>query len=1193
MCRFLNSSQVVKKDKCYPGALTCVGESYSMLREPTKARVEYGNAVTICNTSDVTTFLGLSGLLLDQGSGVKSSDDSEVDNFGHLSESARRRMSEDYNYLFGVVGPHEKYYIEHLSQLSTTDAAHSSLHVQFLLNYVRVLLNSAAVSLECFAANEVDSDGDSLVLNADSGGIVRDAGSSSGDRDLGSRSIGDSQAVSRGGSIGVTVTVPLSSISTASAAHCSLSTAKAVFFLKLMTLALPSHQEISDLLHSIYTGLGQHTEALSLAKRFMSTSPTYYLGHYLMGRSLLELGRLKQAESALEVAVMLNTNKQASSSKFLIKSKFLLAVAYSDQGMHSSAVPLLRNVVSSVESGMFSGHEDVFLRTFSGGRVTLLMGRYSMERSAYCALGEAQLHVKDYLSAYVALLKCTGSFISSSALMDESYGAGKVGEGTLEMSSKQLRLVSEKWMQLSQVQHALGFEEEAAKSMENSRVKDVKISTEGNRGDSGKSAPDSPTRHSEVSVSPSIADEEVESAALIGEDGNTDIGSNNSTAADLGLYTWNQSTAHSDIGQVEVESHSDLPISIKGQKGPVSVSVIEEKNALKDIISSSTESNPLMKNIYPKNVLSEKVPSVSGIAKVLMSDDSVVTSANKDVMEVINAIKEEVGGKGAMAGTTAKDTVIAGYPVKAVGHVDSSIEVQDPPSKPHTQSGADSGVHTETEIVTTDPPKDCTNSTNSTDSSYDLNSIAVTESQGAAQVEEMPLDLEFAAESERRADASNEFNATYDDSAINVSQISAPTSQEVRADIGRQEGEEGGAGREDANEDKHNLAAKISAEVLSDISIPISNSTVLLEVDQEEIITLKEISTDRNGSAVSNNSTASEVVIESDSVKGTIPQSLLYLNHESGDKASQSTDESSGGGGVDVGVDRKAEREKEREREKEKDGTEDGSGEAVTVTADDSAATLDTSTMRASHENVLEAVTESASLANNTDATASPEPSASTPLSSPVTVPIPDTVPVPIPVTDTVPIPVTVTVPIPATVPVPIPVTDTVPIPVPVTVPTPVPVTVPTLVPVTVPATVPPISQKAPPPPPSPANIRVATQYMTIAKAYTGRGDFELALKQLSKAEKKAENYPEVYFMRAKVYEAMGQVLHTAHCCCCFNDLSAAYCLPYPYVLKVQCNAISAFSTIIPRHSDFLSHFPFLGSHHIHFVNEASDNLPF
>ena len=75
------------------------------------------------------------------------------------------------------------------------------------------------------------------------------------------------------------------------------------------------------------------------------------------------------------------------------------------------------------------------------------------------------------------------------------------------------------------------------------------------------------------------------------------------------------------------------------------------------------------------------------------------------------------------------------------------------------------------------------------------------------------------------------------------------------------------------------------------------------------------------------------------------------------------------------------------------------------------------------------------------------------------------------------------------------------------------------------PCPIPPASSSKPvPPPPTPAEIRMASQYMMIASAYIGRGDYELALNQLAKAEKKAENYPDMYMLRASVYQALGQV---------------------------------------------------------------------
>ena len=54
------------------------------------------------------------------------------------------------------------------------------------------------------------------------------------------------------------------------------------------------------------------------------------------------------------------------------------------------------------------------------------------------------------------------------------------------------------------------------------------------------------------------------------------------------------------------------------------------------------------------------------------------------------------------------------------------------------------------------------------------------------------------------------------------------------------------------------------------------------------------------------------------------------------------------------------------------------------------------------------------------------------------------------------------------------------------------------------------------------ADERVASQYILMARAYMSRGLYELAIKQLAKAFKRAPAFPDVFMVRAEAYLALG-----------------------------------------------------------------------
>lgn len=475
--------QVSKIDKCYPGALNCVGASYLQLKDINKARAAYVTALEFCNATDVPTLHGFSLCYLElDGKNL----------YNIVTEDFIRSKNDDYTAILDAISPHELTYLNRFSAMKNTNDSERDMYVQLLLNYVRALLNSASVSPDCFSTEVVKGDDHakisttsaSIHTNDDKNENMNGNGNTNKNNDgnkNGNRNNNEKVEHHKNGMLNsgrnkiadiITEDAPYSALSTASAAHCSRCISKAIYILRLITTALPSHSTSAQLLHSILNGHTMHAESLKVAKRFMGSTPTYYLGHYLMGSSLLESHRQIEAISALEVAVMLNTDTKEEDYDVLMKTKFLTAMAHIDGRAYVTAVPLLRDVVHIMESRTLSKESDLFPGMFRGGRTELRVGRNDLERNTYCALGTALLYVRDNLGSYVALLKCVGSFGNQISLEenDQNNWDEKTRVGAFQVNPSDIIMYSDMYVQLSNVQSSLGFEEEAKSSIKKSEI---------------------------------------------------------------------------------------------------------------------------------------------------------------------------------------------------------------------------------------------------------------------------------------------------------------------------------------------------------------------------------------------------------------------------------------------------------------------------------------------------------------------------------------------------------------------------------------------------------------------------------------------------------------------------------------------------------------------------------------------------
>ena len=449
-----------------------------------------------CNATDIPTLIGYSASFLElEGNNLHNT----------VTEDIIRSKNNDYSVILEAISPDELTYLNRFSEIKNINGPERDMYVQLLLNYVRTLLNSASVSPDCFSTEVVNGDGHAMNSTTSGESYVNkninenenrnenmdenENMNENEDMKLNGDNIKNGRRDRSNPAAVVTDDIPFSALATASAAHCSRCISKAIYILRLITASIPSHSTSAQLLHTILSGQGMHSESLKVAKRFMGSTPTYYLGHYLMGSSLLESNRQFEAISALDVAVMLNTDTKNENEnenyEVLMKTKFLIAMAYIDGKAYVSAVPLLREVVHIMESRTLSKKNDLFPRMFRGGRTELRVGRNVLERNTYCALGTALLNVRDSLGAYVALLKCVNSFENQISINENENetenenesdinnwtpGSEKTRVSTARTTPSDIIMYADMYVHLSNVQRLLGFQEEAKSSIKKSEV---------------------------------------------------------------------------------------------------------------------------------------------------------------------------------------------------------------------------------------------------------------------------------------------------------------------------------------------------------------------------------------------------------------------------------------------------------------------------------------------------------------------------------------------------------------------------------------------------------------------------------------------------------------------------------------------------------------------------------------------------
>jgi hypothetical protein len=1135
-----------------------------------------------------------------------------------VSEDFIRSKNEDYTAILDALSPHELTYLNRFSAMKNTIDSEREMYVQLLLNYVRALLNSASVSPDCFSTEVVKGDDHAKKITLSTGSHNNENknenmnrnrngnSNSNGNRNNDEKEEHHTNGIMNSESFNtadmITEDAPYSALSTASAAHCSRCISKAIYILRLITTALPSHSTSAQLLHHILNGHAMHAESLKVAKRFMGSTPTYYLGHYLMGSSLLESHRQIEAISALEVAVMLNTDIKDENYDMLMKTKFLTAMAHIDGRAYVTAVPLLRDVVHIMESRTFSKESDLFPGMFRGGRTELRVGRDDLERNTYCALGTALSYVRDNLGAYVALLKCVGSFGNQITVEenDQNTWSEKTTVGAFQVNPSDVMMYSDMYVQLSNVQRSLGFEEEAKSSIKKSEIllercpqemknkrtirnreNEIKRKNE-NESENGRERDSDSKKGKDDLINRSIMSNidnnsnNADSRSGGSNAGVVDEKKKNSTPKDTEREAQDtelvrkEEEEEEEVGEesvVRLESvrnrirsdsvsddskqdnekdfkktktnskNADNKSNRSNKRNEIEVTnmIVEEtatqgREREREILGANAEKKSTAQDVTTEILIapvsiSQEESSITGIEKKVQEKEE--KKVEKKV-EVKGEVKVEVGigkgkgegeGEGKGEGTRTElgeeGGAVVGVGLDGENGMEQSTEgASSAPLSTNTQTTSSSTTPTSTSSTSS------TSSTASSDTPHPTESLGTSTSTSNSNSTPSPgneNEKEVAAEAvagvvkqitklidslPQGAQSKNLLSIGDSEEGSSVAEHSHPVVIAEKEEQGNEEqakeekGNDGKEGQEEKGKEEEGKEEKGKEEggkeeKEDESGVQIEQLKVL--AGNETADSLSTIESDKQGSDVITGVRAAvDTAVEVHASAGADVQTDVEADaglHVVG----QGSEESQEGDHGD-------QRPNETDAKRGGSSLEDASASSTLLVSDPSSGSSSNSSSLS--PSLLPSDPSSTSTANSsslsTDILSSSSPSSASNSSSlPPTLLPSESSSSPTSnsssLTSSSPTSNSTSWSIPG---------DGALLP-----------------------PIPPVSSPKPvPPPPTPAEIRMASQYMMIASAYIGRGDYELALNQLAKAEKKAENYPEMYMLRASVYQALGQV---------------------------------------------------------------------
>ena len=1244
---------MLESEKCNFAALSCIGETYELLGETVLSTSYYRSAVVDCNSTDLSTLLRYTNILLESGEGEGEGGEDEVEECKLNIIDNESRSNNKYKMILDILSPYVTESIHIISYKKSSHARSIDMYIRILLNYVRASVNSVSTNRkicksECNSVRNSSKHCDDYNKNNEKENYDNNNKSNNDDKNNNNNFSNNNSNINDNDN--------------QSNDNYNFKIQESISILETIAFHFPTNIDSLKLLHSLLIRSRNYLKSLEISKKIVINYPTSCFGHYLMGRSLLELNRSKESISALNVSIMLHKKKESKSTEigikselkekfisifgkvqsnknekieiqnpefFLLRSKFLLAMAHFSLLEYVRSVPLLISVIEIIESGTVEEDKSFLPGTFlSGSSGTFFeVDNYYLEKNAYCALGSSYYFTEDYFGAYVPLLRCTAlikKFLMGNNLMDfdddgntedlrelssgreraekmeimnenrEEKGdivysntkvnialrqevkkrnegsRNKVDEETnTKINEKYFVFASEKWSQLSQVQHFLEFKEESV----NSKLIAIKISKK-------MEIKSSKNFHDNVNNEKYEENKNIKNKAYLGEE-KFSVNENMNLVNDVKKWeekvkvkeredekeeekkmekekTKEKEEEEEKMKMKEREDEKEEEKKMKKEKTKEKEEE-EEKMKMKEREDEKEEEKEKTKEKEEEEKEEEKIKLKEGMRKVedstaLFEDDAQITlladkvtatrTTSTSTSTSTGLITEEENVEVALKSTSAAVTMT--MEIESItqtktakegtrNNIDDSLIMNDDRRKNHNENGKKNsdidrnGIEIEnrnenkTKISTTDlmakevsdvidlstaskaiknqehsievaeHSDDLSNTTHELKDSLPQklpqisNEINIMNKQGEGN--KVPVEGEKEKEEEEKekekeeTDNDKEKEEMESESNLQIGSVETKAERELEKDKEETYNNEGN--RMVENKDKNMSKMEIETEIGTKIEIETEIGTKI-EIETE-IGTKMEIETEIGTKMEIETEIGTKIEIETEI--GT----KIEIEDGSAVNRSVSISPSSDSDSVSVvtfdsfSIDDMITCDTTK-NDKTSGNTISGVTSTGVITSDDIATNIDDdSSHDANTKNLSTTITADAITSNLS--TLLPIPPV--PTLSPLLVPL---LPPPLPSSSSSPPP-----PLPP-------------------------------------------SPPPPPPVPSPAAIRVASQYMKMAAAYVTRGDYELALKQLSKAEKKAEFFLDIFMMRGQVYEALGQVRRKEKKCLVYV-LFVLYCL--------------------------------------------------
>ena len=1168
---------MLESEKCNYAALSCIGETYELLGETVLSTSYYRSAVVDCNSTDLSTLLRYTNILLESEEGEGEGGEDEVEECKLNIIDNESRSNNKYKMILDILSPYVTESIHIISYKKSSHARSIDMYIRILLNYVRASVNSVSTNRkicksECNSVRNSSKHCDDYNKNNEKENYDNNNKSNNDDKNNNNNFSNNNSNINDNDN--------------QSNDNYNFKIQESISILETIAFHFPTNIDSLKLLHSLLIRSRNYLKSLEISKKIVINYPTSCFGHYLMGRSLLELNRSKESISALNVSIMLHKKKESESTEigikselkekfisifgkvqsnknekieiqnpefFLLRSKFLLAMAHFSLLEYVRSVPLLISVIEIIESGTVEEDKSFLPGTFlSGSSGTFFeVDNYYLEKNAYCALGSSYYFTEDYFGAYVPLLRCTAlikKFLMGNNLMDfdddgntedlrelssgreraekmeimnenrEEKGdivysntkvnialrqevkkrnegsRNKVDEETnTKINEKYFVFASEKWSQLSQVQHFLEFKEESV----NSKLIAIKISKK-------MKIKSSKTFHDNVNNEKYEENKNIKNKAYLGEE-KVSVNENMNLVNDVKKWEEKMKMKEKDEEKEEEKKMEKEKTKEKEEEEEKVKVKVREKDEEKEEKKIKVKEG--MRKVEDSTALFEDDAQITLLADKVTATRTTSTSTSTGLITEEENVEVALKSTSAAVTMTMEIESITQTKTAKEGtrnNIDDSLIMNDDRRKNHNENGKKNS-----DIDRNGIEIENRNENKTKISTTDLMAKEVSDvidlSTASKAIKNQEHSIEVAEHSD---DLSNTTHELKDSLPQKLPQISNEINIMNKQGEGNKVPVEGEKEKEEEEKEKEKEETdneKEKEEMESESNLQIGSVETKaereLEKDKEETYNNEgnrmvenkdknmEIETEigtkieiEDGSAV-NRSVSISPSSDSDSDSVSVVTFDSFSIDDMITCDTTKNDKTSGNtisGVTSTGV--------ITSDDKTSGNTISGVTSTGVITSDDIATNIDDdSSDGANTKNLSTTITADAITSNLS--TLLPIPPV--PTLSPLLVPL---LPPPLPSSSSTPPP-----PLPP-------------------------------------------SPPPPPPVPSPAAIRVASQYMKMAAAYVTRGDYELALKQLSKAEKKAEFFPDIFMMRGQVYEALGQVRRKEKKCLLYV-LFVLYCL--------------------------------------------------